>query len=184
MHTHSGKQFFPLDPRPEDICIDDIANGLALDCRYAGQGRVDRFYSVAEHSWHMASYVFVRLAWPRVACLATLMHDAAEAYVNDLPRAAKAAVGQGYKDLENNIGNVIAAKYQYDLVEPHRLFEIKEFDRRIVPLEKAAIMAVDQPWNHDQFEPLPLTEIQCWEPERAKLEFLHMFHTLYMGEEE
>jgi hypothetical protein len=48
MQLSSGGRFWPLDPRQEDIHIEDIANGLALDCRYAGQCKIDSFYSVAE----------------------------------------------------------------------------------------------------------------------------------------
>ena len=38
----------PLDLRPEQIDLDDIARSLGFICRYTGRTR--RFYSVAEHS--------------------------------------------------------------------------------------------------------------------------------------
>ena len=76
MQTSLGGKFFPQDMRPEEIFISDIANGLALDCRYNGQGRVDRYLSVAEHSVLMAQ-VARRRRWPAKVTFAVLLHDAA-----------------------------------------------------------------------------------------------------------
>jgi 5'-deoxynucleotidase YfbR-like HD superfamily hydrolase len=42
IQTYSGKRFFPLDPRPEDVCIEDIAHALSLLCRWTGH--VKEFY--------------------------------------------------------------------------------------------------------------------------------------------
>ena len=47
MQTFTGRQFFPLDPHPNDVDPVDIAHALSLICRYGGHTR--RFYSVAEH---------------------------------------------------------------------------------------------------------------------------------------
>lgn len=46
--TYTGRKFYPLDPRPEDVCIEDIAHALALVNRFGGHTRVP--YSVAQHS--------------------------------------------------------------------------------------------------------------------------------------
>ena len=173
MHTSTGKKFFPLDPRPEEICISDIANGLALDCRYAGQGRVDRYYSVAEHSYHMAMYAAKYNSYS--LCLAVLLHDAAEAYLNDLPRAVKLAVGQSYKSLEDNLQDMIFEKY--NVLWEYRTHKdyIKNLDNRMVNLEKVAIMRYPQPWAHDQYEPLDLITIRCFDPETAKRRFIEAY---------
>lgn len=56
MQTFSGIQFYPLDPRVEDVRIEDIARALAMQCRY--NGHVTRFYSVAEHSVRVAMLAF------------------------------------------------------------------------------------------------------------------------------
>jgi hypothetical protein len=34
--TYTGKHFWPLDPKPEEVSIDDIAHALSLTCRYNG----------------------------------------------------------------------------------------------------------------------------------------------------
>lgn len=185
MQTSLGNKFFPEDPRSEEVFISDIANGLALDCRYAGQGAVDKFYSVAEHSYHMTAYASGTLEWPPEALLACLLHDAAEAYCNDLPRAVKQAVNnvgddeyspaEAYSMIEDNIQAVIEMRYSLPVDWE---VEIKDLDRRIVPLEKAAIMRYPQPWAHDQFEPLEGIEIKCWRPPVAKQMFLNMYNAI------
>jgi len=48
IQVHSGRQFWPLDPRAEEIDIGDIAHALSLVCRFTGH--VKEFYSVAQHS--------------------------------------------------------------------------------------------------------------------------------------
>ncbi|HZX69775.1 MAG TPA: hypothetical protein VFE77_03070 [Rhodanobacter sp.] len=176
--TSLGGRFYPLDPRQEEVFISDIANGLALDCRYSGQGMVGRFYSVAEHSVLMARYAFSVAKWPPLAALAVLLHDAPEAYLNDLSRAVKHAVGSAYTDLEANIGRVIDESFG---VTPWRIIcasKIKTIDRRMVPVEKVAIMRYPQPWAFDQYQPLEGVNVQCWAPPRAKREFLDCYLAL------
>ncbi len=48
MQTATGRQFWPMDPRPHEVFIEDIAHALSMICRFGGHCR--RFYSVAEHS--------------------------------------------------------------------------------------------------------------------------------------
>ena len=45
--TVSGIHFYPLDPNPKDIDIEDIAHALSLICR--ANGHFKYFYSVAQH---------------------------------------------------------------------------------------------------------------------------------------
>jgi hypothetical protein len=81
MQTYSGRQFWPLDPRPEDVCIEDIAHALSLISRFGGHTR--GFYSVADHS------VFVSKLVPGNYAAWGLLHDAAEAYIGDIIRPLK-----------------------------------------------------------------------------------------------
>ena len=48
MQTAHGRKAWPLDPRPSDIHIDDIAHHLAHICRF--NGACSTLYCVAEHS--------------------------------------------------------------------------------------------------------------------------------------
>ena len=107
--------------------------------------------------------------------LAVLLHDAAEAYINDLPRAVKLAVGDGYKSVEDNLQNMIFAKYRVLNEALTNKVYIKSLDNRMVPLEKAAIMRYPQPWAHDVYEPLDAITIRCFDPETAKRRWLEAY---------
>ena len=179
MQTSLGGQFFPVDCRPNDIRISDIANGLAMDCRYAGQIRIDRYYSVAEHSFHIAQYAATRdAAWPPDALLCALLHDASEAYINDLPRAVKHGIGPAYTDMEEHIQSKVWEHFSLERTAELWADDIKALDRRIVPVEKAAIMRYPQPWAFDVFEPLANITIHCWMPQQAKRAFLDMYRAI------
>ena len=112
MQTFTGKKFWPLDPRSDDVDIKDIAHSLALTCRFNGQCNL--FYSVAQHS------VFVsRLVTPSQA-LAALLHDSTEAYLGDIIRPIKLYLPE-FKDIENNLEKAI---FQH--------FSIRNYDKRQV----------------------------------------------------
>lgn len=85
MQTYTGKAFYPLDPRPDEVCIDDIAHALSQIPRFGGHAR--RHYSVAQHSWHM-SCLFGN---PLLAYQA-LLHDAQEAYLGDIVQPLKSCL--------------------------------------------------------------------------------------------
>lgn len=36
IQTYTGRQFWPMNPRQEDVCIEDIAHALSMLCRYNG----------------------------------------------------------------------------------------------------------------------------------------------------
>ncbi len=104
----SCRKFWPLDPRPEDIDIRDIAHALSNICRFTGHVR--EFYSVAQHS------VLASRIVPPEAALAALLHDAAEAYMGDIARPWKRFlwVGGGadyswLKNAEHELLDVILA---------------------------------------------------------------------------
>ena len=176
LHTSLGGRFTPENPEEEDIHISDIANGLALICRYGGQGDVYKFYSVAEHSVLMAQYALEDAG--SFAAMYVLLHDASEAYLGDLVPAVKNAVGPSYEALEDSITNAVMHKYSR-----HHNFRdyAKAIDTRIVPTEKAALMRHPQPWPSDAADPLPV-KIKCWGPVEAKMRFLILWEELrYMN---
>src|SRR5580704_106133 len=107
--TISGKQLFLLDPRPEDIDINDIAISLSNLCRFGGH--VDYFWSVAAHSLLVAQLL------PRPLKLAGLLHDAAEAYIVDIPRPLKLLLPQ-YMEIEHRIEAAIGAKFGVSFSDP------------------------------------------------------------------
>ena len=129
--TFSGKQFYPLDPKEEDIDIVDIAHHLALINRFTGATLEP--YSVAEHCWR-ASY----LVKPENALWA-LLHDAPEAYISDMSRPLKhhTPVGVIYMEVEKNIMSAVCRKFGLSLEEPE---EVKIADNRMLMTEKRDLL--------------------------------------------
>lgn len=109
IQTFSGRQFWPLDPKPGDVDVADIAHALALKCRFAGHCKA--FYSVAQHS------VLVSTVVPEEEALWGLLHDAAEAYLADLPRPVKAET-PAFRDAEGRIMRAVAERFGLAWPEP------------------------------------------------------------------
>lgn len=165
MQTATGRQFWPLDPRPSEICIEDIAHSLSMMCRYGG--RCHRFYSVAEHS------VLMSRAVSRENALWALLHDASEAYVVDVPRPLKAHL-PNYKDLESYVMSAVCVRFGISHVMPA---EVKSADTLILLDESAQNMGpAPAPWGIVG-EPLGVS-LMFWSPEQAKAEFLAEFSAL------
>src|SRR5690349_6806238 len=95
--THSGVQFDLLKPDPSVVHLEDIAHALSHLCRYTGH--CNRFYSVAEHSVIVS--LMVPPSEPKLA-MQGLLHDATEAYVNDLARPLKDLLPE-YKEIEMRV---------------------------------------------------------------------------------
>lgn len=166
IQTFTGRQFWPLDPRPEDVDILDIAHALALKCRYSGHTR--RFYSVAEHS------VYVSRMVPAEHALAALLHDAGEAYLPDVPRPVKPHL-PGYKEIEDRLDSVIAAKFgaAWPWAEA-----IHVEDATILADEKRDLMDPEAaPW-HLPYPPSGV-RIEGWDWEQAKWQFLKRFFEVW-----
>lgn len=164
--TYTGRQVWPLDPRPGDFAIIDIAHALAHTCRYGGAVR--RHYSVAEHS------VLVSLHGDPAFARHKLMHDAAESVLGfDCGAPLKRHPAFVFlKAVEEPIE--LAIWTQFDCLAAG---DCKEIDDRIVADERMALMAPPAgPWRTR--EPLGCV-ISGFRPEVAKDLFLIRFRELF-----
>lgn len=166
IQTFTGKQFWPLDPRPEEVCIEDIAHGLSMKCRYNGHTKM--FYSVAEHSIHVSHWL------PTGLQLWGLLHDAGEAYLPDVPRPIKPML-TGFRDLEDRVMLAVCRRFGLNCPEPP---EVKRIDTAILADEMAQVMGPPPANWHLPEDPLGVT-IEGWLPERAEKEFLARFKRLW-----
>jgi HD containing hydrolase-like enzyme len=89
IYTFIGTKFRFLDADPKDVSLIDIAQSLAMTCRYNGHSL--RHTSTAAHSVRVAERALQETGVPGIAWLA-LMHDAPEAYVGDIPTPLKHAM--------------------------------------------------------------------------------------------
>ncbi len=165
MPTHSGFGIDLSKPPHEQsmaININDIIWALSHQCRFAGHTK--QFYSVAEHS--------VRVSWacsPKFA-LEGLLHDATEAYLQDIIRPLRVQLdSHGYLDLERewayhigrlfgvedmsvlspqvkNADLVLLATECRDLIRPprgvHVTLDVDPLQKTIVPWDSAKARAM------------------------------------------
>lgn len=99
-----------LNPRADQILIHDVAWALSMKCRFGGH--CSRFYSVAEHSIHVAAVIWLDSSPPAVTSdwaararraytLRALLHDAEEYQLGDCIGPLKAWFGmEEYRKLE------------------------------------------------------------------------------------
>lgn len=167
MQTVTGKAFWPLDPRPEDIDIEDIAHALAMLSRFGGH--TSRFYSVAEHSYHVSQCV------PREHAFQALLHDATEAYVGDVIRPIKHML-PAYQDIESGVWAAIAMRFDV----PFKMHtSVKFADNAVLLAEKRALLTEPPiPWYWAYgLEEAPVV-IVGWTPTNAKALFMNRFEEL------
>lgn len=105
--TYTKLSFSPLDPKPEDIRIADIAHALSLMTR--ANGHFKWFYSVAQHSINCALEARA-MGCDRKVQLACLLHDASEAYLSDITRPVKKHL-PSYLEIENKLQGTIHQVY-------------------------------------------------------------------------
>lgn len=178
IQTYTGVAFYPLDPRVEDVRIEDIAHALALQCRFAGACRVP--YSVAEHSARVANHVETAICLSNLqqryeTVLAALLHDASEAYLVDVPSPIKSEL-KGYAEIEKRVQKTIFLAFG---IGSHLRFsrDIKRADATLLATEKRDLMGSDpQPWQPLP-DPLPRT-ITPWTWRSAEKIFLFEFERL------
>lgn len=162
MQTYSGRKFWPLDPRPEEVHIEDIAHSLSLQCRYAGH--CIRFYSVAEHSVHIARWLDKN--YGALTALHGLLHDATEAYLVDMPRPVKADM-PWYKAMEQRVWRqAVAPAFELAELLPAA---VHEADNRIIGDELVNLRPME--WHARHNDHLGVL-IGCWSPDAAEDEFL------------
>lgn len=136
MHTYTGIDFWPLDPRADEIVLEDIAHALSRICRFNGHSQVH--YSVAQHA------VIVSHLVPWVFAFEGLHHDDAEAYLSDLVRPVKKNIPQ-YKEIERGLEDCIAERFQLMYPFPESVHDI---DSRIVADEASALFQRVPPWTN------------------------------------
>jgi uncharacterized protein len=168
IQTYTGKTINIFDIDPSQIEIVDIAHALSMMCRF--NGHVTKFYTIAEHSIHVARLLPLHLQ------LQGLMHDASEAYISDLSRPIKGSIN-GYKEIEERLMAAIAVKYGFGWPEDP---EVKKVDNRMLATEQRDVMAwCDRAWRLT--EPPYEWIIDPMKQEEAEVTFQRCFQTLKLG---
>jgi 5'-nucleotidase len=166
--TSSGGRFYFNRPGQEPILPEDIAQPLSKLCRFTGHTR--QFYSVAQHSVHVARLVPERFA------LHALLHDASEAFLGDVSSPLKELLGESYRGLERATSAAIYKRFDLPLELPP---EVKHADMVAMATEKRDLMFPDpDPWpclDGIEADPLPILALS---PPIAARMFLDRFYEL------
>ena len=165
IQTYTGRRFTPLRPKMEAIDIRDIAHALSLLCRFNGHCRA--FYSVAEHSLRVSRVL------PDELALWGLLHDAAEAYLTDLPRPVKRQIPQ-YDEMEDHLLRAVARRFRLPWPVPEEVYAV---DTRLLATEARDLMGASAKEWGLQAEPMA-ERIVPWPCEKAEQRFLARFFDL------
>lgn len=159
--------FWPLDPRPDEVDLEDIAHALSLVCRFGGHCK--RFYSVAEHSVRVHDLVAPEFRF------AALLHDAAEAYVGDMVTPLKRSMPL-FSAAEERVARAIGARFGVGLVPLPT--EVKRADLEMLAVEARDLMTEPpRPWVLPFAAPVGMHIAAPLTPAEAREVFLERFET-------
>ena len=168
LQTYTGKIFDFNDIRPEVIDIIDIAHALSNVCRWGGH--CSKFYSVAEHSI-LCSYLAAQ-EFPEDYKLQfyTLLHDASEAYIGDMPKPFKIMMGE-YTDIEEKVEQAIQNKFGMDDYGDYKDL-IKKYDLQLFKLERTQLFKGKHFGPELPYIEMPVENLFILNPEEAFIAFI------------
>jgi len=172
--TFSGKYVNPLDLKPDDITVVDIAAHLANHCRYTGATRYKdepAFYSVAQHS------ILVSRLVPEEIAYEGLFHDAAEHTLIDLARPVKydEYFGKAYRGAQKRAEKVINDTLGLQMI-PEVKALVKKADMLCLAWERRDLMHPNGEWEILKgIGPLPDAVIEPWAPKRSFRQFMKRY---------
>lgn len=174
IQTYTGKQFTPLAPRAEDVCIEDIAHALSMKCRYTGHVR--EFYSVAQHCILVSRLVSTAFALP------ALLHDAGEAYLPDIAAPIKGSIGNAdgepFSVIEARVLDAIFGALGISALRSVAESEqVKTADLAMLAAEVRDLMG-PAPADWGLTVPAASLAVQGWNPRTAKEQFLEAYGAL------
>jgi hypothetical protein len=171
IRTFTGRMVHHCSPQADEIDIDDIAHSLSQQCRFLGH--TDGYYSVAQHS------VLVSQIVPPEDALWGLLHDAAEAYLCDVPAPIKSAPEMWfYRMAEGKLTVAIATRFGLPQAIPD---SVKRADRLLLATEFRDVTTVnDLDWIVAEcgVGPLPDIHVIPWPSPVAEDRFLRRFWEL------
>lgn len=173
IETHTGRRVRPLVPDAYVVNLTDIAHSLSQQCRFSGHTRIP--YSVAEHSVRVAE-LLAEWGCSREVQLWGLLHDASEAYLQDVAAPVKHTDAfEAYRVAEAGWMRVICERFHMPSEEPD---DVRRADAVMLATEARDLMPYRaEHWGGLLERPLPAI-IQPWSPAKAKAEFTQLFMEL------
>lgn len=185
MTLYTGREVDIFNLKIEDIDIEDIAHSLSNLCRYGGHCLFH--YSVALHS-----YLCSLVPGTKSEQLQFLLHDASEAYVNDLVRPIKHRVEmEKYREIEDSIQDLIFKRFNLPYPYSERVHEVDdkvlldEIPNLIIMSDEIILKSAESGLSTRDArkvlaqEKLSKCKFPKITPEEAKELFLNRFYELY-----
>lgn len=194
IETVSGKFLNVLDPDPNMIDVNDISWAISRISRFAGHTITTIPYTVGQHSVFVAELISrhneplpdnVKLS---ECILIGLLHDAAEAYIGDIPSPVKhlPMISEAIDTIETKVLDAVFIKYLGRLPYKEEWDIVKFYDKKAQFIEAGTFMVSrGMGWfNRDKYN-ISLIEMQSFpvpkEPVQVYLEFNDTFE-YYMEE--
>jgi len=183
IQSFTGKQVFPLNLKPEQIDVRDIAHALSLKCRFTGH--VKHFYSVGQHTILGSRLV------PDEFKLPFLLHEVSEVYLPDIAKPIKDLVytkethsrykvecdeSIDWEVLESMHADVIFEALGLSILRP--LIDspqVKQMDLAMLTAEKEQLFATPAPAPWGLPEPAAKITILEWGPRIVEAIWLRLF---------
>lgn len=158
-----------------DFNINDIAHSLSLKCRFGGHCKW--FYSVGQHLINCYK-VAQTLGLPIALQTAALLHDATEAYFDDMVKPLKRKL-KDYQLIEKEAEKAFTFQHRVDWNPDLGWGEIiKEIDARMLITERNALFDLYNEALWPNVEPYELIKIEKEVPETVENNFLKIYHRL------
>ena len=165
IQTYSGIRFDVLDPKPDQICIEDIAHALSLICRFNGHTKFP--YSVAQHCVLMSDII------PEFKFEA-LMHDCAETWYTDIPKPFKIHLPD-FNDYENRVLKQAARRFGFQFPFAQM---VHDYDFYMLIAEKLVLFETELEWPFQKHIKQLDIEIEERDWQDVEQEFLEKFRAL------
>lgn len=169
--TATGRRFHFENPQPDEIDIADIAYSLSNTNRWGGHSYPA--FNVAQHSVMVAD-ALLRNGASQIIQLQGLMHDAAEAYLGDVPTPIKRMLPE-YMAMEILVTDAIFQKWRIPMPLDHQVHlqdvEIRRWEYRDLMPEVRGV------------EPLvvPHPTLKVWTRLESETAFIGRFYDLALA---
>jgi hypothetical protein len=167
MTTASGLEVDLRYPRTNCITLADISHHLAQINRFVGACR--RPYSVAEHSLLVLDICQRTMHMDVHGWMAALMHDAHEAYTNDVSTPAKAEAGDGWAQFEGRMERTVRAAFALHTASHRWAAQVKQADLIALATERAQLLPPTPTLWPCLVHVQPATWVDLMAPERCAM---------------
>lgn len=173
--TFSGIMFYPLDPHPEEIDIEDIAVALSRLPRYTGHTRFT--YVVGQHSCYVCDILYKKYKSPSLA-LRGLLHDGSETYTNDISSPLKKLkLFEEFREVEHRLQACIYKTFGLEEVNEEHDRLVKQADREVFHTEVLTLVKRNDKMR-SRLEGIEKANVKIkrWSEEEVKQKFLDRYY--------